>query len=121
MMRVACPSHFHMCWKRTCAFGMFAPTISAIVQVLPPSVLTSTREILPRPLQASPRIGHHPAPLNFPGYDGAVMIDFASSTKLNWRAVAFGSGSVYLDVSSRNIHGSRPSSRRRSHLMFALP
>src|SRR5690348_4928437 len=95
--------------------------MSAIVHDLPPSVLTSTRSILPRPDQASPRMGHHPAPATFAGYDGDVMMDFASRTKLNWRAVSFLSGSVYFDVSSRNIQGSRPSSRRRTHLMLAFP
>src|ERR1051325_9189859 len=93
----------------------------AWVQFCPPSVLTSTRSILPRPDQAMPRIGHHPGCAIFIGYDGEVMIDLASSTKLNCRAVPFESGSVYLEVSSRNIHGSRPSSMRRTHLTFALP
>src|SRR4051794_2603113 len=101
MMRVGLPSHCHMCWKRTCALGSTCPTISAVGHDLPLSVLTLPRPTLPRPDQASPRIGHHPAPPIFPGKDGDVMMDFASSTKLNWRAVSFASGSVYFDVSSR--------------------
>src|SRR3954471_9698724 len=95
--------------------------ISARVHDLPASVLMSTRSIFPRPVQARPRIGHHPGAASFIGADGEVMMDFASRMKLNWRAVSFGSGSVYLDVSSRNIHGAFPSSMRRSHLMFAFP
>ena len=55
------------------------------------------------------------------GYDGEVMIDRASMTKLNCRAVPSASGSVYFDVSSRVMNGRSASSIRRSHLTFALP
>ena len=73
---------------------------------VPPSVLTSTRVILPRPLHAIPVIGHQPGPESFSGYAGDVMIDFASISKLNMRAFPPGSGSVYFDVSHRVMNGS---------------
>jgi hypothetical protein len=66
-------------------------------------------------------MGHHPGPLSFSGYAGAVMIDFASIAKLNWRDVPSGSGSVYFTVSSRDMFGSLITSRRRNHLMHMLP
>src|SRR4029453_6353875 len=77
--------------------------------------------ILPRPLHAIPEICVHVLGVTRPGYDGAVMIDFASITKLNCRAVSFGSGSVYFEVSSRNMPGPPASSMRRTHLTFAFP
>ena len=110
-----------MSWKRVCAYATGVPTSSASVQVAPPSVLTSTREILPRPLHAMPVMGHQPRLLNRSGYAGEVMMDFASITNENWRAVPFGNGSVYFEVSSRDMLGSRITSRRRSHLMHMLP
>ena len=67
-----------------------------------------------------PRISIQPGSTTS-GYAGDVMIERASKTKLNWRAVPSASGSVYLDVSSRVMNGRSPSSRRRSHLTFELP
>src|SRR5688500_14639604 len=49
------------------------------------------------------------------------MIDLASMTKLKILAVPSFSGSVYLDVSQRVIHGCVPSSSRRSHFTLAFP
>ena len=49
------------------------------------------------------------------------MIDFASMTKLNMRAVPSPNGSVYFDVSSRVMNGRSAISMRRIHLTFALP
>src|SRR4029079_2684741 len=89
--------------------------------VLPPSLLTSTRLMRPRPLQASPRIGHQPGPLSFSGYAGDGMSDFASISKPHTRAFLAGSGSVSFDVSHRVMNGSVPSLTRRSHFTFMLP
>src|SRR5439155_20816732 len=90
-------------------------------QCLPPSVLTSTRAIRPRPLHASPEIAHQPGPVNRSGYAGDVISDLASISKLNMRALPPGSGSVYFDVSQRVMNGSVPSFRRRSHFTLVLP
>src|SRR5438876_9276451 len=49
------------------------------------------------------------------------MIDFASMTKLNMRAVPSPNGSVYFEVSSRVMNGRSAISMRRIHLTFALP
>ena len=84
-------------------------------------MLTSTRVIRPRPLQARPEIGHQPGPESFSGNAGDVMIDFASISKLNMRTLPPGSGSVYFDVSHRVMNGSVPSLMRRSHFTFVLP
>ena len=75
----------------------------------------------PRPLQASPLTSHQPLSGNAAGYAGDVMIDFASITKLNMRAVPLGSGSVYFAVSSRVMNGRSASSMRRIHFTLALP
>src|SRR5581483_10285363 len=105
MSRAGAPSQCHMRRKRVCAMATTGANSSAAAHVIPPSVLMSTRVIFPRPLHARPVTGHHPWLLSCMGYDGDVMIDFASMTKLNCRAVPFGSGSVYFDVSSRDIFG----------------
>jgi hypothetical protein len=43
-------------------------------------------------------------------------------SKLNCRALPFGSGSVYFDVSSRDMFGwSMSSTRRRRHFTHMLP
>src|SRR6185369_13978712 len=97
------------------ALALSGVSRSAASQVLPPSLLTSTRVIRPRPLQATPRIGHQPGPLNFSGYAGEVISDLASISKLKMRALPSGSGSVYFDVSQRVMNGSAPSLMRRSH------
>ena len=56
------------------------------------------------------------------GYAGSVMIDRASMTKLNCRAVVPSpSGSVYFDVSSRVMNGRSASSIRRSHFTLLFP
>ena len=94
---------------------------SAGAQWRPASLLTSTRVIRPRPLQAIPVICHQPLSPSVTGYAGNVMIDFASITKLNWRAVSSESGSVYFDVSSRVMNGRSASSIRRIHLTLAFP
>src|SRR5882672_1538272 len=114
------PFQFHMYSNRVCAYGCAFPRF-ACSQVFPPSTLTSTRVILPRPVHAMPVMGHQPAPRSFSGYAGLVMMDFASITKLNWRDVPSGNGSVYFTVSSRDIFGSLMTLRRRSHLMHMLP
>src|SRR5205809_7974854 len=86
---------------------------SAGSHCFPPSVLTSTLVIRPRPLHAIPLISHQPRSRRITGYAGNVMIDFASMTKLNMRAVPSPNGSVYFDVSSRVMNG-RSAKRRRS-------
>ena len=68
-----------------------------------------------------PRISHQPGPGEPSGNAGSVMIDLASITKLNCRAVPSGSGSVYFDVSSRIMNGALASSMRRSHFTLADP
>ena len=50
-----------------------------------------------------------------------MSVDFTSITKLNRRAVSFGSGSVYLEVSSRDMFGCAMTSSRRIHLMQVFP
>ena len=49
------------------------------------------------------------------------MIDFASRSNVNCRAVPSGIRSVYFDVSSRLIAGWFITFSRRSHFTFALP
>src|SRR5256885_2799753 len=49
------------------------------------------------------------------------MMDFASMTKLNMRAVPSASGSVYLEVSSRVMKGRSATSMRRIHFTLAFP
>src|SRR6185369_16037902 len=121
MMSVSLPSHCQGCWNRVWALDNGVPCSCAGYHVRPASVLTSTRVIFPRPLHASPLIGHQPAPGSFCGYDGDVMMDFASMSKLKMRAFSPGSGSVYFDVSHRVMKGSAASSIRRSHFTFVLP
>src|SRR2546427_231388 len=115
------PSQFHGRRNRVWHFGSTGSCSSAAAQVLPASVLTSTRVTRPRPLQASPLISHHPRSGKVAGYAGDVMIDLASITKLNMRAVPLGSGSVYFAVSSRVMKGRSASSMRRIHFPVALP
>ena len=74
----------------------------------------------PRPDHAMPRSSIQPGSTTS-GQAGAVMMDRASKTKLNCRAVPSASGSVYFDVSSRVMNGRSAGSRRRSHLTFELP
>ena len=85
------------------------------------SVVTSTRSTRPRPLQASPVISHQPSSRRVTGWAGKVMMDDASITRLKIRAVSFGRGSVYSDVSARVMKGASETSMRRIHLMLALP
>src|SRR5207237_463741 len=101
MSKLSPPFHSHMCSKRTAALLDAGVSSSAFIHVLPPSALTSTREILPRPDQARPLTRHQPGPVSFSGYAGEVMTDFASISKLNQRALPPGSGSVYFEVSHR--------------------
>src|SRR5215216_546421 len=115
MRTVRAPSHFHGKRKRVWATGRTGSCSGATTQLFPPSVLTSTRTILPRPLHARPVIWVHALGVTRPGNVGAVRTDFASMTKLNWRDVPFASGSVYFDVSSRNIPGPSDTSMRRTH------
>ena len=68
-----------------------------------------------------PRISRQPGPASLSGNAGSVMIDLASITKLNCRAVPSGSGSVYFDVSSRIMNGALATSMRRSHFTLADP
>src|SRR3954465_7781 len=107
--------------KRTAAFLDSGVSICASVHVFPPSTLMSTRVMRPRPVHAKPVMGHHPGPFSRSGYAGEVMIDFASISKLNWRTLSPGSGSVYFDVSQRVMNGSAPTLMRRSHFTFVLP
>ena len=77
----------------------------AVRQLRPPSSETSTRLILPRPDHASPEITVKPFCFSGACGDGEVMTDFASITKVNWRALPFSIRSVYFAVSSRVNHG----------------
>src|SRR2546426_5978895 len=67
------PSQFHGRRNRVWHFGSTGSCSSAAAQVLPASVLTSTRVTRPRPLQASPLISHHPRSGKVAGYAGDVM------------------------------------------------
>src|SRR5215471_5699316 len=101
---------------------MTGSTSLASAHVSPPSVLTSTRVMRPRPDHAMPRISHGPRAGIVPTLAvGQVMVDFASMEKVNWRAELSGIGSVYLDVSSRVSNGWSPNFRRRNHLILMLP
>src|SRR3546814_11161514 len=75
--------------------------LSAVCQLLPPSVLMSTFLILPWPDQARPRISQKPLPclIGFSG-QGEVITELASCTKVNCRAMPFGIRSVYFEVRS---------------------
>ena len=88
----------------------------------PPSSDTSTRAILPRPDHANPDSTVKPD-LWLSGACGlgSVMTDLASITKVKRRAMPFSSRSVYLEVSSRVIHGSLLTLMRRTHLILELP
>jgi len=61
-----------MCEKRTCAFDVGVESSDAESHVLPPSVLTSTRVILPRPDHARPVTGHQPR-VSVNGYDVPIL------------------------------------------------
>src|SRR5258705_2573200 len=120
MMVVSPPFHCHIWRNRVYAFESTGSCSSASLHVCPPSVLTSTRVIRPRPVHATPEISCHPGSSAF-GYAGVVMMDLASMTKLNCRATPEISGSVYFDVSSFDMFGWSMSLMRRSHLMDVLP
>ena len=60
MISAGPPVQFQGCLKRTCAFGSTGPCRVACSQLSPPSTLTSTFVMRPRPLQASPLISCQP-------------------------------------------------------------
>ena len=64
------PSQFHNFRKRVVHFGSTGSCNSARFHSRPPSVLISTRVMLPRPLHATPVISCHPVPFNTAGYAG---------------------------------------------------
>ena len=87
----------------------------------PPSRVTSTRLIVPRPDQATPVKTLRPLYLSGACGDGFVTTDFASMTNVCLRERPSASRSVYFDVSSRVCHGWSPTSIRRSHFTQRLP
>jgi hypothetical protein len=64
-----------------------------------------TLSTFPLPDHAKPLISIHPFSIDW-GYEGKVMIDRASMSKLNILILPSLIASVYLDVSSRVMNGS---------------
>src|SRR5689334_1263232 len=93
-IRVGEPSHVQGRRKRVQAIGRTGSCNVAALHVVPPSVETSTRVIVPRPDQASPVISTTPGPGNVWPPEGEVMTDLASMTKVNSRAVPSGMRSL---------------------------
>ena len=104
-----------------CAIGNTGDCSCAGAHVAPPSVVISTPTIVPRPVQAMPVNSQNAPAVSVSPPDGRVMIDLASRSNVNWRAVPSGMRSVYFEVSSRLIAGWFITFSRRSHLTLAFP
>src|SRR5689334_16009155 len=115
------PSQFQGNENRVWHLGSTGCWRTAGDQVLPPFVDTSTRVMRPRPLHARPVMSHQPRPVSVAGNAGNVMIDLASMTNENIRAVPLDNGSVYFDVSSRVMNVPSANSRRRIHFTLVFP
>src|SRR6185295_18862646 len=119
--RAGWPFHSQGIRKRVTLLENTGSCSIASRQPAPPSTDTSTLLILPAPDHAIPEISYHPAPCIFMPKDGWVITDFTPMTKVNWRALPSGVGSVYLEVSSLACVGPCVTLMRRSHFTFELP
>src|SRR5436190_24124206 len=64
------PSHFHVHRNRVCAIGSTGDCSSAGTHVVPPSTVTSTPVMRPRPDQATPVSSYTPGPGSLSPPDG---------------------------------------------------
>src|SRR5215813_9833989 len=115
------PFHSQGSRKRVTLLATTGSCSVASRQLAPPSVDTSTLRTLPAPDHAMPEISYQPAPCILVPIAGRVITDFTPITKVNWRALPSGVGSVYLEVSSLACVGPCVSLMRRSHFTFELP